>query len=186
MTHAAGRALLVTAGILMGSCSSSRIPACPGDPIVTLPFHAELRAGEGGCVFGATVAAAESAGLRTSFDFTGIVATSSTGDALLCLERPEASPLRGTLAGDHLAVAGPGAAAFVNACTCGIGVAETLDGSLGTAPDGRTTFSGTLRDVLSVNEGVDPATCEPAPTATSPGPRCGVPCELHWTVTAAR
>jgi hypothetical protein len=145
-----------------------------------------LRAGEGGCYFAATEDNATRAGVNVTFDFSATVATSSTGQALLCLQRPEASPLTGTLEGDHLIVAGPSsAAAFISVCNCPMALAETLDGTLTHDSGGSFSFAGTLRDVLAVDAGVDPAACEPTPTPIT-GPQCGVPCELHWTVTTAR
>ena len=40
-------------------------------------------------------------------DFTGTITTGDQDAALLCLDRAEAAPLRGTLQGDVLTVAGP-------------------------------------------------------------------------------
>jgi hypothetical protein len=185
------RALLLAIGAFAAACSSPRIPACPGEPIGTLHLTADLRAGEGGCYFAVRDDASEKTnvnklGLKVKFDFTATVATSDTGQTLLCLQRPEASPLTGTLEGDHLSVAGPSSAfAFVSVCACQMTLAETLEGTLTRNPDGSFSFAGTLRDALAVYGGADPAICEPTPIPST-GPQCGVPCELRWTVTQTR
>lgn len=180
-------ALVIAAGPISVACSSSPIPTCEGEPVLGTSFHATLRVGEGGCHFAADQGTASANGLETAFDFSAIVSRKGDGTALLCLQRAEAKPLSGTFTGDVLAVQGETVPAFVpaQACKCPLQLLETLNGSFTHRVDGSVDFAGELVNVMSAQAGVDPATCEPAPTDSS-GPKCGVPCELHWTVTGAR
>ncbi len=185
----AARALVTLAAVAQCSgCTSSSAPICAGEPVLSDTFHAELRAGEGGCLFAATTDAAAANGLLTKFDFSAVVATTSDGSALLCLQRPEATPLQGTLVANVLTVQGASLPASITtqACACALDVVETLTGTFTQYADGSASFFGDLASALTVREGVDPATCEPTPTSSAPGPSCGAPCQLHWTVTAIR
>ncbi len=188
-TAATARAIVLLAAVAQCSgCTSSAAPICAGEPVLSETFHAELRPGEGGCAFAATTDVAAANGLLTKIDFSAVVATIADGSALLCLQRPDATPLHGTLVGDVLSVQGAilPASITTQACACALDVVETLTGTFTRYADGSASFFGDLASALTVRAGVDPATCEPTPTSSAPGPSCGAPCQLHWTVTAVR
>ncbi len=166
------RAALVAAGLAaVTACSSPRPSACEGEPVGTFRFHADF-VPDGGCPFAAP----------SVDDFTGTVAFGSGTTALLCLDRPEAEPLRGTHDGDHVTVSTPDAGANVSSCACDVQLSETVDGHVLRADGGSAAgFSGELRDDFWAADAG--ATCERDAGAGAP-PGCGVPCQLLWRLTA--
>ena len=84
-----------------GACTSPRPSTCEGQRVGTFQFHGEAGSGDAGCPF------ASDAGVT----FTATVAFGDGTSALLCIDLPEAEPLRGTHVGDHLLVSSPDAGA---------------------------------------------------------------------------
>jgi hypothetical protein len=165
---------LLASGALAAAvaCSAARPQPCPGDPVATFLFHADPVV-PAGCPF------PSDAGL----DFTATVSYTSETTAVLCVERPEAQPLPGTRAGDHLTLAGAATPATAPPCACAVDLVESLEGDVERADGGVTGFTGELRDALAPADGGAPADCEPRnATAT----RCGIPCQLTWRLTGAR
>lgn len=160
--------------VAAAGCSSSRVPPCPGEPVVVLHFAGTRVSGDTcGSIGAATVS------------FTATLSWDGDTGALLCPEQPEAQPLRGTRQANHVVVSAPATAARAPACACAVDVAETLEGDLLQA-DGAASFTGTLRDDLAAPPGVDPATCQPAASSSGAAPAtCGVPCQIQWQVSGA-
>ncbi len=163
-------ALACAAAALAGlaACDSPRKATCEGERIGTFRFHGEV-APDAGCPFDAP-----------AVDFTATLTSGGGTSVLLCLDRPDAEPLRGDLSGGHYVVSTPGTAANVPSCTCDVVVEETVD--LVPADGGGAAFSGELRDVFT--PAASGATCERDAAPGSP-PGCGVPCEIRWQLTGA-
>jgi hypothetical protein len=172
------RCAALAAGLLCldaaGACTSPRPSTCEGQRIGTFGFRAVAGSGDAGCPF------ASDAGV----DFTATVAFGDGTSALLCIDRPEAEPLRGTHGGDHLVVSSPDAGANVPSCACSVLVTESVVGDLVRGDGGSPTgFTGELRNVLE--PAVAGASCEPDGGEPDAGPSCGVPCELRWQLTGS-
>jgi hypothetical protein len=166
---------LLLAGALaaLAGCTSPASPApCPGDAVATLRFKPIADPDGGSC---AGWPDAGDAGV-----FTGTIANGSSGHAYLCLDRAEATPLAGTLVGDHLAVAGSSVEITLDACACPLFDTQQLEGDvLRDADGGVIGFDGGLSDVLAPVDG-GTAGCE-----RDGGTGCGVPCAARWSITAA-
>ncbi len=166
----------IAALALLVACDGPRPPACPGDAVATLRFSGQPAppssgdacpfAGDGGVTFTATVA------------FSG-------ESAVLCPARPEAQPLGGAHDGDHVIVGAPATSAYVSSCACALDVTEVLEGDVVRSGGMAVGFTGQLRDVIAPTGGGG-ASCEPDGGIPDAGPRCGVPCQLTWQVTATR
>lgn len=167
----ASRAFAALAAILAAGCEGPHATPCEGEVAGTFSFQAVPQDG-GSCPFGAG---------PTSF--RGTVSYLADGGALLCIDRPEAAPLSGAHTGDHVTVASGKATANVSACACATTVTETVDGDLVRADGGAVSFQGTLRDQVDpVADGG--AACEPD-GGSAAAARCGVPCDLRWTLTGS-
>jgi hypothetical protein len=163
------------AAVAPGACEPARPVTCPGERVGTFTFRGEPLAGAAGA--GTACAFTPDGGLS----FTATVSYLGETEAALCLDRAEATALRGTRSGDHIAVAAPQVPAAIADCPCAVEVAESLEGDV--APDGEAVaFTGQLRNALAPAPGTDPASCE----AGDGTRRCGVPCELRWQLTAVR
>jgi hypothetical protein len=170
------RWVALTVGILglaaAAGCDSPRPATCGGQRVGTFRFRGDVASGDAGCPF------ASDAGLA----FTATVAFESDTSALLCIDSPDAEPLRGTHDGDHITVSSPDAGANVASCTCGVLVAESVEGDVVRGDGGNPAgFTGELRNVVSPAD--VGASCEPDAGASGAAPRCGVPCELRWQLT---
>ena len=172
------RGAALAAGLLglaaAGACTSPRPSTCEGQRVGTFLFSREAGSGDAGCPF------TSDAGVT----FTATVVFGDDTSSLLCIDRPEAEPLRGTHVGDHLVVSSPDAAANVPSCACAVLVEESVEGDLVRGEGGgAASFKGELRNVL--RPAVAGASCEPAGGAPDAGPRCGVPCDLRWQLTGS-
>jgi len=159
-----------------GGCEAARTRICEGDPVgSTLTFHGEPVPDDAGCPF------APDAGIT----FTGTVTFGSGTSALLCIDRNDAQPLRGTHDGDHLVVSSDAGAANVGSgCACDVLVAESVEGDLVRGDGGSAAgFTGELRNALSPADAG--ASCEPDAGTPGAPPRCGVPCNLRWQLTGS-
>jgi hypothetical protein len=159
-----------------GACDPTRATSCPGERVGSFSFRAEPRVVEPGT--GAAPCAFTPDGGLT---FSATVSYPSETEAVLCMDRPEATPLRGSRSGSHISVASPKVPATVAECSCAVEVTESVEGDVST--DGDVAFTGELRNVLATSPGTDPTSCE---AGADGGPRCGAPCELRWQLTAVR
>jgi hypothetical protein len=148
------------------ACDSPRPASCEGERVGALTFHGDVVA-DGGCPFTAS-----------AVDFTATVAFDGDGGALLCIERADAEPLRGTHDGDHLAVSAPDGGANVPSCACAVQVAESVEGDLSRDGGAVAGFAGELRDHFWPADGG--AGCE-----RDAGPACGAPCDVRWSLTGS-
>lgn len=164
---------LATAGLAaLVACSSPRSSPCEGEPVGTFRLHAVYVA-DGGCPFAAP----------SISDFGATLAFGSGTTASLCLDRPEAEPLRGTHDGDHVTVSTPDAGANVSSCACDVQLSESVDGGVIRTDGGAVSgFSGELRDDFWGTDGGVGCERDAGPGAT---PTCGVPCQIRWQLTAA-
>jgi hypothetical protein len=160
-----------------GACDAPRATSCPGERVGSFSFRAEPRVSDPAAA-GAGCAFTPDGGLT----FNATISYLGETEAVLCVDRPEATPLRGTRSGSHISVGSPQQPATIAACSCAVEVTESVEGDV--APDGEAVaFTGELRNVLATGAGTDPASCE---AGSDGGLRCGVPCELRWQLTAVR
>jgi hypothetical protein len=169
----------VAAALLVATACEGALPsACPGDRVATLRFQGTAEPLDGGCAF------APDGGVPVSF--TATLAYAADDAALLCVERAEAAPLRGTRRGDEVAVAAPPQPGTVPACACALQVTERVAGALTRLPDGAADrFDGVLENAVEPAGG-SAAGCEPDGGPADAGPRCGAPCTLRWRLVGAR
>jgi hypothetical protein len=178
--HAAPAATCLRLAAALGlaaaaACDAPRAPTCEGEPVGTLQFHGDLVPGDAGCPF------APDAGIS----FTATIAFGSGASALLCVDKADAQPLRGTRDGDHILLSSDAGAANVPSCACDVLVVESVEGDLVRGDAGSATgFTGELRDALSPADADAGASCE-RNAGTPDEPRCGVPCSLRWTLTGS-
>lgn len=160
------------------ACDAPRATPCSGEIVGTFHFRGEPAAG----VDGGTCPFASDAAVT----FTATLAFDSDTSAILCVDRAEAEPLRGTREGDHVELASPAAAANVGSCSCGVQVVESVTGDVVRADGGSASrFAGELGNrVAPADGGAGGVSCEPARAADA-GPRCGVPCDLRWQLTGS-
>ena len=165
------RAAALLSLVALGACTQAAVAPGPGEPVATLRFSlGEPEAGNG-CPSSAD-------GRPGSVVFAGTLAYAADGAALLCLDRPEAEPLRGTHDGDHVVLAAPPIAAAAGDCTCSPLVVESLEGDLLPRDGGPPGFEGTLQDVFTAGDGGPSCSTDPAST-------CRIPCTQRWRVTGA-
>jgi hypothetical protein len=160
--------------LLLAALAACGVPAapepCPGDLQGRLVLRASPAEGE-------AAACATAADLETPDEVTVVVSFTADGGAVLCPDRPLADPLRGTRAGDAIAVASAARPAPVAACDCAQVVVERLEGTL--VRDGAGAVVG-LSGGRLVNE------LAPADAAAScPGAvGCPLRCSVSWSVQA--
>jgi hypothetical protein len=159
---------------LTGCTSPARPGPCPGEAVATLRFQPKpIENPDGGSCAGWPDAG--DAGV-----FTGTIAAGSSGQAYLCVDRAEATPLSGTLVGDHLAVVGSQVEITLDACACPLFDTQQLEGDVLRGADGGVIgFDGGLSDVLAPVDGGTTG-CE-----RDGGTGCGVTCVARWSITAA-
>lgn len=153
----------------LAACDSpARLATCPGEAVGL--FHFQGEPADGGCPW------IPDGGLS----FNGTVAYGPSGQAYLCTDRPNASPLAGQRVGDHLVLTAPPVDVSIDACGCPLTLTEQLEGDVLRADGGASGFSGALSDALAPTDG-GTAGCE-----RDGGVACGVPCVASWTVQGAR
>jgi len=177
--------------VALTGCHAPAPGQCPGDPIGTLHLQGQLVDEPGRCAFSID-RSGDPVTVQTALDFTATLASAADGTAWLCPYKAEATALQGSRTGDHFLVSSlpPAATAQAPPCACTVVVTEEVEGDLQLGPDGNT-FVGELRNALSVGDGVDPNTCEPAnpPTSATAASSCGVsatPCLIRWTLTTVQ
>ncbi len=176
------RPAALAAALLSLACQTRAPASCPGTPLATFRFLAVPLA--------PAVAGDCPAGASDPISFTATLSTESGGGALLCVQRPEASPLRGSLVGQALSVVGPPVAApgGLSGCSCPVQVTETVEGDLvaggeGDGSDaGMVGFQGELRNALAAAS--TGGSC--AADGGAGGGPCALPCLSRWALTGTR
>jgi hypothetical protein len=167
-------ALLLLPLLAAGCSQSPESYPCPGALVATFAFSG-IRT-QVSCTGGAPTAGANSL-YPEPVSFTGIIAASSSGaTAALCVARPRAEPLVGTLAADQLDVALDTRGALLSGCNtrCAVTVHQQVTGTLQRDPGGTPSgFTGTLVDQATLDATVDGADCTP----------CTTPCTATYTLT---
>jgi hypothetical protein len=154
------------------ACEAPRPRTCEGEHIGTFSFRGEIVPEDGGCPF------APDGAIR----FTATVAFPDGESALLCIENPEAEPLRGSRGGDHVSLSSE-TTVELPSCACEVRVTESVVGDIVRADGGSAAgFSGELRN--SIDPADAGASCE-RDTSPDAAPRCGVPCTLRWQLTGS-
>jgi hypothetical protein len=163
--------LVATAVAALAACGvSATVEPCPGEPQARLVLRATAD-GDAAC--------AVAAGFPAPGAVTAVLAFTADGGAALCPDRPLAEPLRGTRAGDAIAVASPPRAAAAPACACAAVVVERVAGTLVRSAAGAAIgFTGELVNELAPADGA--ASC--APPGAAP---CPLPCSARWRVDGA-
>jgi hypothetical protein len=162
--------------MISGACDAPRATVCPGERVASLSFRAEPTV-----VDPATGGAPCAFALDAGVSFGGTVSYLGETEALLCLDRPEATPLSGSRIGNRITVTAPKVPTTLPQCgTCALLVTESIEGDV--APETEAVgFDGGLRNVLELASGTDPASC-----GGDGGAQCGAPCELRWTLIGSR
>ncbi len=147
---------------------------CPGTPVATFAFNGTRT--EVSCKDGAPAAGTNSV-YPATVSFTGTIShLTSGGSAALCVARPRAEPLIGTLVSDALDVALDTRGALFGECDprCAVTVRQQVNGTLQRDPGGVAVgFTGTLLDTATLDITVPGAFCN----------QCVTPCHASYALT---
>jgi len=159
-----------------GCNASPETYPCPGTPVATFAFGG-TRA-QMSCAGGAPAAGANAIYPDQITTFTGTIsAASSSATAALCVARPGAEPLVGTLLADTLDVALDSRGALLAGCNarCAVTIHQQVTGTLLRQPDGTPSgFTGTLVDQATLDTTVAGADCTP----------CTTPCTATYALSS--
>jgi hypothetical protein len=148
---------------------------CPGSPVATFTFSGTL-------TLVSCAAGAPAAGINGLFPPTvsvgGTVTSFDSGTAAaLCVTRPNAEPLTGTMAADTIDVSLETRGALLSGCNalCAVTVRQQVAGTLQRDPGGAPSgFTGTLVDEQTQDPTVAGADCAP----------CTTPCRATYALSA--